>query len=68
MEQAKFIRYKKLHVISKILPQYQIGFTRIFDSTFRPLPQTEASEQIFIEHQYGFDTYWEDHIYDQDIL
>ena len=51
MEKAEVIRYNKMHLIHKTLPH----FTQNFDSTLRPLPQTEVSEEIFIDHQYGFD-------------
>ena len=68
MEKAKLIRYIKMHEIYKTSPQYQIDFRQNYDSTLRPLPQTEVCEENFIDHHYGFDPYWEDHIYDQDNL
>ena len=68
MEKTKVIRFNKLQVIHETLPQNQIDFTQIVDSTFRPLPQIEASEENFLHHQYGFDLYWEDHRYQQDSL
>ena len=55
-------------MIHETLPQYQINFIQNIDSTIRPLPQTEVSEESFIDHQYGFDPYWEDHRYGQDNL
>ena len=53
MEKAKNIRYKKQHVGHKTLCQYQIDFTQYFDSKSIPLPQTEASEENLIDHEYG---------------
>ena len=55
-------QYIKLHVIHKTLPQNQIDFTQNSDSTFKPLPQMEASKETFIDHQHGFHPYREDHI------
>ena len=57
-----------MHVIHKRLPQYQIDSKQNSDSTFRPLPQIQVSEEKFTDHQYGFDPYWEDCIYDRDNL
>ena len=63
MEKERNIRYNKMHVLHKTFPQYQIDFTQNLDSTFRPLAQTEVSEENFIDHQYGFDPYKEDRIH-----
>ena len=67
MGKTKCVRSNKLHVKHKTLHQNQIDYTRDFDSTFRPLPQIADSNKNFVDQQYGLDSYWEDHIYYQDI-
>ena len=68
MDNAKNNRYNKKNVILKTLPQKQNHFLQNLHSTFRQSPQTENSEGNYIYQQYGFNPYWEDHIYNQDNL
>ena len=65
MGRAKFIRYDKMH---KHLAQNQTHYTQDFDHTFRPLPQIAYLDKNYADPQYGLDPYWEDNIYDQEIL
>ena len=65
---SKIVRYNKMHVIHKTLSENQIDYTQDFKSTFKPLPQIADSDKHLVHHPYGLDSYWEDHIYDQDKL
>ena len=68
MEKAYIRRCNNMHIIRKTLPIYEYDYTDNFDTYFRPLPEVVAYDPYFVDPQYGFDTYWDEEIYDQDKL
>ena len=68
MEKAYIRRYNNMHIIHKTLLTYEYGYTDIFDTQFRPLPEVVAYDTFFVDPQYGLDPYWDEELYDQDKL
>ena len=57
-----------MHMILKTLPTYEHDYTDNFDTQFRPLPEIVSYDTKFVDPQYGFDTYWDEDLYDRDKL
>ena len=57
-----------MQIIHKIFPTYEYDYTDNFETQFRPLPEVVAYDAYFVDPQYGFDSYWDEEIYDQDKL
>ena len=67
-EKAYIGRYNNMHMIHKTHPTYEYDNTYNFENQFRPLPDVVAYDTYFVDPQYGFDTYWDEDLYDQDKL
>ena len=68
MEKAYIRRYNNMRIIHKIFPTYEYDYTDNFDTQFRLLPVVVAYDAHFVDPQSGFDPYWDEDLYDQDML
>ena len=68
MEKAYIQRYNNMHMIHERLPTYEYVFIDNFEYQFRPLPEVVAYDTHFVDPQFGLDFYWDEDLYDQDVL
>ena len=57
-----------MHIFHETLPTYEYDYTDNFDTQFRRLPEVVAYDIYFVDPQYGFDSYWDEELYDLDKL
>ena len=68
IEKTYIRKNNNMHIIHKIFPSYEYDYTDNFDTQFRPIPEVVAYDAYFVDLQYGFDSYWDKELNEQDKL
>ena len=68
MEKACIITYNNTHLYQKPMPIWDTDYTTEYSTQFRPIPLIDNYNPHYIDPDYGRDPYWDDEIYNQDLL
>ena len=68
MEKANIITYDNTHSCQKPIRVWVSDNTTTFTRQFRPIPLIDDYNPTYIDPDYGTDPYWDNEIYNQDLL